>query len=85
MLEAQARHPYRPEHIHFKIQAPGHVELVTHLFAQNDEYLDSDVVFGVKASLIRPYEEHHGGVAPDGRQMSGTWFELEHAFELTRI
>jgi hydroxyquinol 1,2-dioxygenase len=84
MLRAQGRHPYRPEHIHFMIQALGYRKLVTHIFAENDEYLDSDVVFGVKATLIRPYEERDGGVAPDGRQMSGRWFELQHDFELAR-
>jgi hydroxyquinol 1,2-dioxygenase len=84
MLSAQGRHPYRPEHIHFMIQASGYAKLITHLFAENDRYLDSDVVFGVKASLIRPYQERNGGVAPDGRPMCGQWFELQHDFELAK-
>ena len=82
MLEAQGRHPYRPEHIHFMIQAPGYRKLVTHLFAAGDPYLDSDVVFGVKASLIREYVPHEGGIAPDGKPMQGRWFSLEHDFVL---
>jgi len=53
MLAAQGRHPYRPAHVHFMINAPGHRKLVTHLFLKGGEYLDSDVVFGVKDSLIR--------------------------------
>ena len=82
MLEAQGRHPYRPEHVHFMITAPAHAKLVTHIFADGDVYLDSDVVFGVKASLIREFERHEGGSAPDGRTMTGEWFRLEHDFRL---
>ncbi|AIO31765.1 dioxygenase family protein [Burkholderia cenocepacia] len=82
MLEKQGRHPFRPEHIHFMIEAPGFGRLVTHLFAEGDEYLDSDVVFGVKASLIRPFKEMHGGSAPDGTSMDGCWYELCHDFVL---
>jgi hydroxyquinol 1,2-dioxygenase len=46
------RHPFRPAHIHFMISAPGYRTLVTHLFLEGDEYLGSDVVFGVKPCLI---------------------------------
>ena len=82
MLEAQGRHPYRPEHVHFMITAPGYRTLVTHLFAEGDQYLASDVVFGVKASLIRSYQHHEGGNAPDGKAMSGPWLELRNDFVL---
>src|SRR5690606_11858407 len=82
MLRAQGRHPFRPEHVHFMIQAEGYRKLITHLFAANDRYLDSDVVFGVKASLIRKYDEHDGGIAPDGAEMQGKWLALHHDFVL---
>ena len=82
MLAAQSRHPYRPEHVHFMITAPGQAKLVTHIFADGDVYLDSDVVFGVKKSLIREFEKHEGGSAPDGRVMTGEWFSLVHDFRL---
>lgn len=82
MLQAQGRHPYRPEHVHFLITASGHRKLVTHLFAAGDEYLDSDVVFGVKNSLVRKYIRHTGGTAPDGQAMQGTWFGLHYDFRL---
>jgi hydroxyquinol 1,2-dioxygenase len=84
MLAAQGRHPFRPEHIHFLISAPGHRKLVTHLFASGGEYLDSDVVFGVKDSLVKPYEAHRDGKAPDGRTVNGAWFSLHHDFRLAR-
>lgn len=82
MLEAQGRHPFRPEHVHFMITAPGHRKLVTHIFAEGDEYLDSDVVFGVKQSLIQEYVRHSGGYAPDGTAMAGEWFSLQRDFRL---
>ena len=52
MLVATGRHPMRPGHLHFTIEAPGCDKLVTHLFVRGDKYLDSDAVFGVKDSLI---------------------------------
>jgi hydroxyquinol 1,2-dioxygenase len=52
MLMATGRHPWRPAHVHFMISAPGHEELVTHLFRDGDPYLESDAVFGVRSSLV---------------------------------
>jgi hydroxyquinol 1,2-dioxygenase len=55
MLAALARYPYRPAHIHFKIAAPGYRTLTTALYIAGDRYLDSDVVFGAKKSLVVSY------------------------------
>jgi protocatechuate 3,4-dioxygenase beta subunit len=52
LLAAMGRHPFRPAHVHFMISAPGYRTLVTHLFFEGDQYLESDAVFGVKDSLI---------------------------------
>lgn len=57
MLEATGRHPWRPAHLHFMIDAPGHRTLVTHVFDKDDAYLGSDAVFGVKPSLMVEYRE----------------------------
>ncbi len=61
LLVATGRHPMRPGHLHFMIQAPGHATLVTHLFTKGDPYLDSDAVFGVKESLIVDFRKGAGG------------------------
>ncbi len=58
MLRAAGRHPWRPAHVHFLIAAKGYQSLTTHLFDSIDPYLKSDVVFGVKDSLIIKFEEH---------------------------
>ncbi len=64
------------------ISAPGHEKLVTHVFVQGDQYLDSDAVFGVKNSLIRDYTVEQPGVAPDGTKMNGPWRKLHYDFGL---
>ena len=52
LLQATARHPWRPAHLHFKIDAPGYETLITHVFRKDDPYLASDAVFGVRESLV---------------------------------
>lgn len=84
MLEAQGRHPYRPAHVHFMIHADGHDTLVTHVFVAGDSYLDSDVVFGVKDSLIREFASNPPGEAPDGRSIGKSYYSLHYDFRLRR-
>ena len=55
LLAATGRHPNRPAHVHFIVTAPGHEPVTTHLFVDGTPYIDSDVVFGVKESLIREF------------------------------
>lgn len=57
LLEATGRHPYRPAHIHFIVQADGHTPLTTHVFVAGSPYLDSDAVFAVKQSLVVDFTE----------------------------
>ena len=71
------RRPMRPAHLHFKVTAPGHRTLITHVFVAGDEYLDRDAVFGVKQSLIAEFTEHTGGTAPDGTTRYGRWAQVE--------
>ena len=55
MLNALGRHPFRPAHIHFIISAPGFKPLVTALYIDGDQYIDSDVVFGSREQLVVSY------------------------------
>jgi hydroxyquinol 1,2-dioxygenase len=66
LLRAADRSPMRPAHLHYKVDAPGHRTLITHIFVAGDKYLASDAVFGVKNSLIVDATEHPAGTAPDG-------------------
>ncbi|MCZ6502539.1 MAG: intradiol ring-cleavage dioxygenase [Gammaproteobacteria bacterium] len=56
MLNATGVHPLRPAHVHFIVTAEGYEPVVTQLFTEGDEYLDSDAVFGVKNSLVVEYQ-----------------------------
>ncbi|VVE40568.1 intradiol ring-cleavage dioxygenase [Pandoraea anhela] len=60
-LAATGRHPWRPAHLHFRIEAPGYETLVTHVFREDDRWLDSDAVFGVRQSLIAPWVRRDDG------------------------
>jgi hydroxyquinol 1,2-dioxygenase len=84
MLAATGRHPWRPAHLHFMIQAPGYQSLTTHIFRDADAYLDSDVVFGVRSSLVGDYVEHAPGKAPDGSVIASVFYTLDQAFVLAR-
>jgi hydroxyquinol 1,2-dioxygenase len=82
LLTATARHPYRPAHIHFMITASGFQRLVTHIFVDGSPYLDSDAVFGVKASLIEEFKLNAAGTAPDGGVVGQPWRHLRRSFGL---
>jgi catechol 1,2-dioxygenase len=56
LLRAQRRHPNRPAHLHFMVSKPGYKVLITQVFADNDENLESDPVFGVTRQLIGHFE-----------------------------
>jgi protocatechuate 3,4-dioxygenase beta subunit len=61
MLAALGRHPYRPAHMHFIVTAAGFQTVVTHTFVGDDPYLASDAVFGVKETLVAPFERVEEG------------------------
>ncbi len=84
MLIALGRHPYRPAHIHFIISAGGYKPLTTELFAAGDPYLDSDAVFGVRASLVVPFVPHHS--EDDARRLGVTapFYTVDYDFVLER-
>lgn len=73
---------FRPAHIHFLFEEAGFERLVTHLFAEDTEFLESDVVFGVKADLITRFVQHGGGLAPDGTIIDGPFVTAEYDFAL---
>lgn len=75
LLRAQLRHPNRPAHLHFMVSTPGHKVLITQVFADGDENLTSDPVFGVTAPLVGNFKEH----LVDGQSHA----TLTHDFYLT--
>jgi len=82
MLKALGRHPYRPAHLHYIIEAAGHESLVTHIFDPDDPYIHSDAVFGVKESLMAKFDlvSDEGRIAAAG--FTRPYFEVNHDFVL---
>jgi len=79
LLRAQRRHPYRPAHLHFLAFKPGFKTLITQVFVDDDEYLGSDVVFGVTRALIGNYRRHDTG-PPPAPDVKPPWYTLDYRF-----
>jgi hydroxyquinol 1,2-dioxygenase len=82
MILQTRRHPMRPAHVHFLVDAPGHQPLVTHVFMEGDKYLDSDVVFGVKDELVCRIEKRSDALMPDGKPSGGAWHLMTYDFRM---
>ncbi|MCZ4256685.1 intradiol ring-cleavage dioxygenase [Sulfitobacter sp. G21635-S1] len=84
MLGALGRHPYRPAHLHYIIEAEGFETLTTHIFDPDDPYIETDAVFGVKDSLMAKFALIE---APDRITEAGfdtPYFDVVHDFVLSR-
>jgi hydroxyquinol 1,2-dioxygenase len=75
---------FRPAHIHFLINVPGYEPVITHLFQEGAEYLDSDVVFGTKEELVVRFEPREPGETPEGGTSAEPWVEARYDFVLQR-
>jgi hydroxyquinol 1,2-dioxygenase len=82
LISATKRHPMRPAHVHFLVKADGYEPLITHVFLDADEYLRSDVVFGVKDELIARVAPHGEPVLPNGEAVSGPWHLMSYDFQM---
>ena len=74
----------RPAHIHFAVSAPGYHYLITHLFQKGDEYIENDVVYGVKAPLVVEFVRRPPGKAPNGETIDTPFYEVKYDFVLQR-
>src|SRR6185369_7589140 len=73
MVHAAAWSPWRPAHIHLIVSAEGHEPLVTQLYIDSSDYLDSDVASAVKPELI---------VHPTPKEDEPGVFQFEYDFAL---
>ena len=74
----------RPAHIHFAVSAPGYKPVTTHLFRRGDQYIETDVVFGVKEPLIVDFVGKPGSDAPGGERLETPFCEVRYDFVLQR-
>ena len=82
MIMQTRRHPMRPAHVHFLVNAKGHEPLITHVFIDGDKYLDSDVVFGVKDDLVAKIEKRNDPKMPDGKDAPAPWHLMTYDFRM---
>jgi len=78
LLRAQGRHPYRPAHLHFLAFKSAYKTLITQVFVDDDEHLESDVAFGVTRHLIGDFRRGEG--TPPSLEVKGPWYRLDYEF-----
>jgi hydroxyquinol 1,2-dioxygenase len=78
LVRANGRHHYRPAHLHFLIFKPGFKTLISQIYVNDDEWLETDVQFGVTRALVGDYVRHDGAApTPD---VKGEWYSLDQTF-----
>jgi protocatechuate 3,4-dioxygenase beta subunit len=83
LLTVTGRHNMRPAHFHVIASADGYRTIVTELFTDDDPYLGSDAVFGVKPSLVVRYDRVDAPAAVKAAGRTGPYWDLEYDFVLT--
>jgi catechol 1,2-dioxygenase len=81
MIRLQDREHYRPAHLHFLCFKPGFKTLITQVFVDDDEHLESDVVYGVTSALIGGYVRHESGTPP-APDVKAPWYSLDYTFHM---
>ena len=77
LLAAQDRHPFRPAHLHALAYKEGFKTLISQIFADDDERLETDVQFGVTEALIARYERHDEA-HPTELSVEAPWYTLDY-------
>ncbi|MEV5150238.1 dioxygenase [Streptomyces sp. NPDC052727] len=85
LMGATGRSLMRPAHVHLLIEASGFQRVTTMLFPSDDPYLDADPVFGVKQSLVAPYDTYDAGTGPCRGRTDGPYTLLRHTFVLEPV
>jgi hydroxyquinol 1,2-dioxygenase len=80
-VRATRRHHYRPAHLHFLIYKPGFKTLISQVYVNDDERLETDVQFGVTRALIGNYVRHDNGPAP-AADVEPPWYSLDYTFPM---
>jgi catechol 1,2-dioxygenase len=78
LVRAGKRHHYRPAHLHFLIFKEGFKTLISQIYVNDDDRLETDVQFGVTKALIGNFVRHDGP-AP-ANDVKGEWYSLDQTF-----
>jgi chlorocatechol 1,2-dioxygenase len=60
LLKAMGRHPWRPAHVHYIINADGFHQHVTQVYFAGDKYNDTDCAESVRPDLVHRFEVGDG-------------------------
>ncbi len=82
LIRATGNHHMRPAHMHAIVSAPDYQPVITHVFVENDPYLDQDAVFAVKDSLIGHYRKVSDPAEAKRLGMPSPFLRLEWDFRL---
>jgi len=78
LVRAGKRHNFRPAHLHFLIFKEGFKTLISQIYSNDDDKLETDVQFGVTRALIANYIlRTDKAPAPD---VTGEWYSLDQTF-----
>lgn len=78
LIRAGKRHNFRPAHLHFLMFKEGFKTLISQIYVNGDDKLETDVQFGVTKALIGNYVPHQGN-AP-AADVKGEWYSLDQTF-----
>ena len=79
LVRAQGRHNMRPAHLHFLASKDGFKTLISQIYVPDDQYIETDVQFGVTRHLLGNYVLHENEPAP-APDVEGPWYSLDHSF-----
>jgi protocatechuate 3,4-dioxygenase beta subunit len=82
LLRHAKRHNFRPAHLHFLIFKEGFKTLISQIYTNDDDKLETDVQFGVTRALIGDYVRHDGP-AP-AADVKGEWYSLDQTFVMEK-
>jgi catechol 1,2-dioxygenase len=83
LLAAQGRHPFRPAHIHSLIFKPGFKTLISQVYVNGTDYIDSDVQFGVTRALIGNFVRHDEP-HPQHAALGTPWYSLDYTYTMEK-
>jgi catechol 1,2-dioxygenase len=80
LVRATGRHNFRPAHLHFLIFKEGYKTLISQIYSNDDDKLETDVQFGVTRALIGNYVGHAATEKAPAADVKGEWYSLDQTF-----
>jgi catechol 1,2-dioxygenase len=80
LVRATGRHNFRPAHLHFLIFKEGYKTLISQIYTNDDDKLETDVQFGVTRALIGNYIRHPASEKAPAPDVQGEWYSLDQTF-----